>query len=144
MPEQHLDDADIDLLLKQVGREAVTQRVHGHPLLDAGGFSSGVYHAIELPRAQGQHGIRAGEQPPVRADPALGMCRLPPGAKALQEQRRKHRVAILAALALLHAQRHALAVDVRHPQSHDLADAKASAVGNRQRRAVLDIRRCHD
>ena len=34
VPEQHLDHADVDLLLQQVGGEAVAQRVHRHALVD--------------------------------------------------------------------------------------------------------------
>jgi hypothetical protein len=52
------------------------------------------------------------EQPPVGQDLPLGVSGTPPGAQPLQQQRREHRVAILAALARLDAQRHALAVDV--------------------------------
>ena len=36
VPEQHLDHADVDVLLEQVGGEAVAQRVRRHPLLDLG------------------------------------------------------------------------------------------------------------
>ena len=36
MPQQHLDDADIDLLLQQVGGKAVPERVPRDPLVDAG------------------------------------------------------------------------------------------------------------
>ena len=36
MPEQHLDDAHVDILLEQVGREAVAQRVQRHVLVDLG------------------------------------------------------------------------------------------------------------
>ena len=36
MPEQVLDDADIDALLQQVGGKAVAQRVHGDGLVETG------------------------------------------------------------------------------------------------------------
>ena len=40
--EQHLDHADIDVLLEQVGGEAVPQRVRRHALLDPGRIGGGV------------------------------------------------------------------------------------------------------
>src|SRR5215472_14516035 len=49
VPEQYLNDADIDLLFEQVGGEAVSQRMHGHVLLNLGILGSGMDGAIELP-----------------------------------------------------------------------------------------------
>jgi hypothetical protein len=43
-------------------------------------------------------------------------------------------MAILAALALLNAQHHALGVDIRYLQGNDLGHAQPGAVGNTQRR----------
>ena len=45
----------------------------------------------------------------------------------------------MRALALFDAQRHALAVDVADLERDDLAGAQACAVGNRQRRLVLEV-----
>src|ERR1700726_1926148 len=45
--------------------------------------------------------------------------------------------AILAPLALLDAQQHALGIDVRHLQRHDFGDPQSSAIGGAQRRLVL-------
>ena len=59
------------------------------------------------------------------------MGEVPPGAQALQQDRAEHGVAVLGALALLHTQRHALAVDIGDPQADDLAGAKTCAIGNR-------------
>ena len=42
MSEQHLDHADIDLVLQQVGGKAVTQGVHGDPLVQFGQAAAGV------------------------------------------------------------------------------------------------------
>ena len=61
--EQRLDDADVDLLLEQVGREAVAKRVHRHPLVDAGRQGGGLNSAIELARAQRLDRVEAREQP---------------------------------------------------------------------------------
>ena len=42
VPEQHLDHADIDVLLEQVGGEAVPQRVRRDALVDLGHLGRGV------------------------------------------------------------------------------------------------------
>ena len=65
--------------------------------------------AVELPRGQRIHRIQPGEQPPVWQDLALGVAHAPPCAQPREQHRREHRVAILAALALLDTQGHALA-----------------------------------
>src|SRR5471032_2801121 len=46
--EQHLDDADVDLLLEQMGGEAVAQRVQRDALVDACRLSRGVAGTVEL------------------------------------------------------------------------------------------------
>lgn len=50
--EPHLDDADINLLLKQMRGKAMAQRVHGDALIDARRLSRRVDGTIELARAQ--------------------------------------------------------------------------------------------
>ena len=50
MPEQHLDDADVGLLLEQVGREAVPERMHRDPLVELRGRRGGMTGAVELTR----------------------------------------------------------------------------------------------
>ena len=62
----------------------------------------------------------------------------PPGAQQLEQLRREHRVAILAAFALLDADHHALAVDVADLERDDLGSAQARAIGDAQRRLVLE------
>ena len=42
MSQQHLDDADVDLLLQEMGGEAVPKRVQRDPLVDVGGVLGGV------------------------------------------------------------------------------------------------------
>src|SRR4051794_32317752 len=50
VPEQHLDHADVDVLLQQVGCEAVAQRVRRDPLGDPGPVSGGMDRPVELTR----------------------------------------------------------------------------------------------
>ena len=88
--------------------------------------------AVELARRDRLHRIAAREQP------ALRPRRPPPGAQQLEQLRRQHDVAVLAALALLDADHHALAVDVGDLERDDLGDAQARAIGDAQRRLVLE------
>jgi|HubBroStandDraft_6_1064221.scaffolds.fasta_scaffold286727_2 hypothetical protein len=46
--EQHLDDADVGVLLQQVRGEAVPQRMRRYPLFDPGRLGGGVDGAVEL------------------------------------------------------------------------------------------------
>jgi hypothetical protein len=113
MPQEHLDDANVDFLLEQVGCETVPQRLHGCALVDLGHQGGFVMARLNCPAVNGSIGESR------KHTPHLAACDLPPHAQALERYRREHRVAIIAALASLHAKRHALAVDIgalaRHP-----------------------------
>ena len=117
----------------------MSQRVHRHALVDPGRFGSGVDGAVELARGQRVYGIHAREQPAVGQDLALVMTHAPPRTQPLQQDRRQHGVAVLAALALLHAQRHALAVHITDLQGDHFAGPQPGAIGDRQRRLVLEV-----
>src|SRR5207253_3632349 len=56
---------------------------------------------------------------------------------ALEKLRRQHGMAILAALALLDPQQHALGVDVADLERDDLGDAQSGAVGGSECSPVL-------
>src|ERR1700687_3080804 len=56
----------------------------------------------------------------------------------IEQLRRQHHIAILAALALLHADDHALAVDVRGLERYDLGRAQASPIRHAERRLVVE------
>src|SRR6266446_2205714 len=71
VPQQHLDHADVGLLLEQMGGKAVPQRVWGDGLVDLGHHRRGVAGAVELAGCQRLHWIPPGKQP------ALGPRRLP-------------------------------------------------------------------
>src|SRR3982075_4510200 len=57
VPEQHLDHSDIDVLLEQVGGEAVPQGVERYALVDLRPVGRGMKGAIELTR---RHRLNAG------------------------------------------------------------------------------------
>ena len=137
--EQHLDHADIHLLLEQVGGEAVAQRVHRDALVDARREGRLMHRAVQLSGAQGLDGVQARKQPAALEHLALSSGHSPPGAQPLQQHGREHGVAVLRALALFDAQRHALAVDVTDLERGDFAGAKAGAVGDRESRLVLQV-----
>lgn len=63
---------------------------------------------------------------------------LPVIAQRLQQPRREHHVAVAAALALIDAQYHALAVDISHLQVRGLGYAQAGGIGGHEDRAVLE------
>src|SRR5258707_1674197 len=91
VPEQHLDHANVGLLLEQMRGEAVPQRVQGYGLLDLGHLRRGVAGAVELARRQRLHRIAPGKQP------ALGPRRLPPGPHQIEEIRRPNTLPVLPA-----------------------------------------------
>src|ERR1051325_6697102 len=112
--EQHLDDADIGILLQQMRGEAVPQSVRRHPLLDPGSLGGGVDGAVELacreridrvvpreqPAARQQHAeppappattraaVRAAAATAWRAGPC-GLCRARPAAACVRSRYRR-------------------------------------------------------
>lgn len=98
-----------------------------------------MHHAVELPYGQRIHRVHAREQPAAGQHLALSTAYAPPSAQPRQHHRAEHGVAVLGALALLDAQRHALAVDVTDLEPAHLAGAQTGAVGYRQRGLVFDV-----
>ena len=124
VPKQDLDHPNIDVLLEQMRRKAVTQGVRGHPLADLGHVGRGMAGARELARRHRVDRVLAREQPALWPRNAI------PVAQKLEQMRGKHHVAILAALALLDAHHHAFAVDVGYLQRDDLGHAQSCPVGD--------------
>jgi hypothetical protein len=114
VPEQHLDDPDVDAVLQQVGGEAVAQRVRPDPLGNVGGLRRLDDDAVELPRADRLHRMLPRKQPAVAMHHALLPTDLPPLTQESEQILGEHGVAIAPALAALDAQQHALAARYRH------------------------------
>src|SRR5438128_2247417 len=76
-----------------------------------------------------------------RKQPALWPYCLPPSAQQLKQVWRQHDVAVFAALALLHADDHALAVDVFDLERDYFGGAQPRPIGHAQRCLVLEPRR---
>ena len=129
--QQHLDHADVDAALQQMGGEAVPQDVDGHLLADP-------RRRPRRPagRMQRRRLDRAGRVAP-RKQPLLWTRQPPVGAQDRQELRRQHHVALLAALAVLDADHHPAAVDIGDPEAGDLRDPQPGGIGCRQRGAGL-------
>jgi hypothetical protein len=93
-PGQALDDADVGVLFRQVGGEAVPQRVRRHSLVDPGGLGGGVNGAVELTGRERFDRIAARKQPAPRQQHAAAPALPPPGAQQLKQRRRQHGIAV--------------------------------------------------
>jgi len=142
MAEQGLDDADIDTVLQQVGGKAVPQGVRSDPLGDVGCLGGFDDDAVKLAGADRQHGASAREEPAIGVQHTLLPPRAPPVAQQHEQALWQHGVAIAPALAAFDPEQHALAVDIAHLERRDLADAQASATGDRQGGLVLETGGC--
>src|SRR5258708_21322898 len=96
VPEQDLDDADINAVLEEMGGETVPQRVRSDPLGDLRGLCRLDDDAMELPGADWLHGVLSWKQPTVAMHHALLVPDLPPLAQQGQQIRREHGIAIPA------------------------------------------------
>src|SRR6516225_9605504 len=92
--EQHLDHANVDALLEQMGGEAVPQRVRRDALGDARQILGGGDGAIELTGGDRIDRVLAGKEPDRRPR------RPPPVPQQLEQLRRQHHIAIPLPLAL--------------------------------------------
>ncbi len=117
-----------------MGGKRVPQRVRRDPTAEPRRLGRHVADAVELTHRDGPQRILAREKPAPRS--ALQ----PPRPQQLQKLRRKHGMPILAALAHLDADQHALGIDVADPQHDDLAAAQTGAVGDAERGLVLETR----
>src|SRR5580698_8524503 len=137
VPEQHLDDADIDAVLEEMGGETVPQRVRSDPFGDLRGLRRLDDDAMELPGADWLHGVLSWKQPTVAMHHALLVPDFPPLTQQGEQIRREHGIAIPATFATLDPDQHAFAVDIGNLERRDLGHAQAGAIGNREGRLML-------
>ena len=95
----------------------------------AAGHLAGPLHRRRVHRSGA---VLAGEQP------SCGLVGLPILAKDAEQHRREHDVAVLLPLALLHVDRHALAVDVLHLEVDHFRQAQSRGVDGHQQGSGLD------
>src|ERR1700689_4771785 len=119
VPEQDLDDADIDAVLEEMGGETVPQCVRSDPLGDLRGLCRLDDDAMELPGADWLHGVLSRKQPTVAMHHALLVPDLPPLTQQGEQICREHGIAIPATLATLDPEQHALAVDIGDLERRD-------------------------
>src|SRR5216683_5780641 len=121
VPEQHLDHANVGLLLQQMRGEAVPQRVQRDGFVDLGHLRRGMAGPVELPRREWVDWFLPGKQPALRAS------RLPPRTQQFEQVLGQHDVAVLAALALFDPNDHPGAVDVGDLERDDLGRPQPGA-----------------
>ena len=132
--QKHLDDADVDAALEQMGSKAVPERVHGDALGQPrrlGCRAAGRVQDLHVDRLAL---VAAGKQPLSRPG------QTPVGAQDRQQLRRQHDGPVLRSLAVAHLDQHPAAVDIRHLEAHRLRGAKARRIGRRQCGAGLQGR----
>src|ERR1700682_1754842 len=139
--QQRLDESDIGAILKQVGREAVAQRVQRHALPDPGRIGRLMEQAVEL---AGRHRLaapEAGKQPTFfqgRSRIVPGRARLPPLPQQSERLGRQHDIAVLAALGLLDANDLLRAVDMLDLEPDHLAGAQPAAIAETEQCESLE------
>ena len=136
MAEQQLDGADVDAGLEQVHGEGVPQRVWRERLGDAGPAQGCAAGPVDGAPADVPSRNAAREEPLAAGGPGAA----PVVAEGLEQPRREHDVAVLAALALVDAHDHAPAVDVGRPQADGFRDAQAGCVADGQDGVMQDAR----
>ena len=134
-------NSDIGAILKQVGREAVAQRVQRHALPDPGRIGRLMEQAVEL---AGRHRLaapEAGKQPTFfqgRSRIVPRRARLPPLPQQSERLGRQHDIAVLAALGLLDANDLLRAVDMLDLEPDHLAGAQPAAIAETEQCASLE------
>src|SRR5215469_10782619 len=98
MSEKHLNHTNIDILLKQMSGKRVPQSMGCHALLEVGHLGSGMAGARELTCRDWIDWVVTRKQPSLRPRDAI------PVAQKFKQRGGKHRIAILATLALFDAQ----------------------------------------
>src|SRR5438309_4723050 len=139
--EQNLDDADIGLLLQEVGGKTVPQRMNADALGDAGAPRCQANDPMQLARTRMLPAV-AGKQPGLTGrHPALLARNAPPFMQYLEQDGRENDVPILLALALLDPDEPPVTIDIGELERYDLRGAQAGGISQAQDRAVLDVRR---
>ena len=125
------------ILLKQVGGEAVTQRVRTDALADAGDFGCFLDRAMQLPRRDRRRAAAPETASHREASPRAARLRATTGAAVRAGPARASRCGP-SSLALFDADQHAFAIDVVDLQVRHLGHAQARAIGDTERGLVLD------
>src|SRR5262249_41956210 len=126
--EQNLDDADIGLLLQEVGGKAVPQRMNADTLGDAGTPRCQANDPMHLARTRMLPAV-AGKQPGlIGRHPALLARNAPPFMQYLEQDGRENDVPILLALALFDPDEHPVTIDIGELERYDLRRSQARGI----------------
>ena len=82
--------------------------------MNFGAFGGFLHDAVQLASRDRVSAVLTGEQPAMGQHHPTPLAFAPPLTEQIQQMRRQHGVAVLASLALLDTNNHALAVDVPH------------------------------
>src|SRR5580704_3434303 len=141
--QQCLDNPDISLVIEQVGREAVAQRVQRHALPDPGRIGGRMEQAAQLTGGHRLAAPQAGKQPAFfkrRCRIVPRWARLPPLPQQSEHLGRQHDIAVLASLRLLDANDLLRAVDMLDLEPDYLAGAQTAAIAETEQHAGLEAR----
>ena len=141
--EQELNRAQVGARFQQMRRVGVPQRVRRDAFVDAGlprGEAHGLPDHLRGDRAH-RHASRGASRERDRSAAASTGSTARSAARSVGTE---GNLAIAAALALLDAEHHALAIDVADFELARFAAAQAGAVERQQQRAVIEILRARD
>src|SRR5215472_14309068 len=137
VPEQNLDDANVRLLLQEMGGKAVPQRMNADTLGDAGTPRCQANDPMQLARTRMLPAV-TGKQPGLTGrHPALLARDPPPFMQYLKQDGRENDVSILLALALLDPDEHPVTIDIGELERYDLRGSQAGGISQAQDRSVL-------
>ena len=137
-----LDRRHIGAAFQQMGRKAVAQGVQRHTLPDPGGIRRLVEQPVELAGRHRPTGPTARKQPAFlhrRSGNVTRRARFPPLAQQIEQLRRQHDIAVLAAFGLLNANDLLRAVDMLDLEPDHLASTQAAAVAETEQHAHLEV-----
>jgi len=134
MAQQALHGVQVDAGFEQVGGEGVAQGVDAALFLDA---RPELRHRVDL---LGDGVVKRTGAVAIGEEPDAGRRRRPVRAQILEEARGERHVAIFGALAGLDADRHAVGVDVRHPERNRLAHAQPCAIDGGEQQPMTWMR----
>ena len=117
MAEQNLDDADVDAILQQMGREPQGRDPGGgmraEALGESGRLGGLLHNPAQLTGADRPDRVLTWKQPAFRRHRALAPAFPPPCPEQDEQIGREHRIAVPAALAALDADQHPLRLGVK-------------------------------
>ncbi len=136
MPEQVLDDPDVDPLLQEMGGGAVPKGMNGDALVQASDLGGTPTRPLQRARRDRPGRIR------TRKEPVLRTRALPVGAQDRKHLFGEHHIAVSAPFATPDMDHHPGAIDALDGERHHLGDAQTRSVGRGQGGSGLKAGHC--